>query len=362
MKRVILIIFAILLTACGGGGNNSPSSPAATILATSSMFSGKSFQTGADIITFNANGTVLGGGLNTRNEIWTINSSGQLVVYNTGKGTATFSFITGDATIGWTASITYSNGSPSAGTFVPVPTTMFTSSMLNGNSFSLSSQGMTKGTATFDSNGTFIKQDGTSSSTGTWSVNSAGQLIVILTSPTSGNINTNIITGNTGTVYSVYEVTTYASSSVANSTSTFTMTTIAGQNFTGNQLDMAIQGAGYFQITLNDGTTAYTRTGAFKKDSYGQIVTVDGYPLSPSIVLPLNFNNINIRNDGTVLVSQIGQTLQTIVGSIQLASFPNPVGLSAFGNNVYIKTIASGAPTVGTPGQNGLGNIIQGYL
>ncbi len=131
---------------------------------------------------------------------------------------------------------------------------------------------------------------------------------------------------------------------------------------TGNELDIAIEGDGFFPITLPDGTTGYTRAGAFKRDSTGQVVTSDGNPLSPSITIPSNATKINIGNDGTVSVQQAGQNAATTVGSIQLASFANPSGLSSQGKNIYLPTDASGTATTGTPGQSGLGSIAQGLL
>ncbi|MDD5286069.1 MAG: flagellar basal-body rod protein FlgG [Desulfuromonadaceae bacterium] len=131
---------------------------------------------------------------------------------------------------------------------------------------------------------------------------------------------------------------------------------------TGNELDIAIEGDGFFQITMPDGTTGYSRAGAFKRDSTGQIVTSDGNPLSPSITIPSNATKINIGSDGTVSVQQAGQTAATTVGNIQLASFSNPAGLSSQGKNIYMPTDASGAATEGSPGQNGIGTISQGLL
>jgi len=131
---------------------------------------------------------------------------------------------------------------------------------------------------------------------------------------------------------------------------------------TGNELDIAIEGDGFFQITMPDGTTGYSRAGAFKRDSTGQIVTSDGNPLSPSITIPSNATKINIGSDGTVSVQQAGQTAATTVGNIQLASFSNPAGLSSQGKNIYMPTDASGAATQGSPGQNGIGTISQGLL
>jgi flagellar basal-body rod protein FlgG len=130
----------------------------------------------------------------------------------------------------------------------------------------------------------------------------------------------------------------------------------------GNELDMAIQGDGFFQIQQPDGTTGYTRAGAFKKDSQGRVVTSDGHPLLPEIVIPANATKINIGSDGTFSAMQAGQNTPTTLGNIQLATFSNPAGLSAVGQNLFIPTDASGAATTGTPGQTGLGTIGQGFL
>ncbi|HBA70991.1 MAG: flagellar basal body rod protein FlgG [Geobacteraceae bacterium GWC2_55_20] len=131
---------------------------------------------------------------------------------------------------------------------------------------------------------------------------------------------------------------------------------------TGNELDIAIEGDGFFQIQQPDGTTGYSRAGAFKRDSQGRIVTTDGNPLLPEIVIPSNATKINIGSDGTVSVQQAGQSAPTTVGSIQLAAFSNPAGLSAQGKNIYLPSDASGTATTGTPGQNGLGTVTQGLL
>lgn len=133
-------------------------------------------------------------------------------------------------------------------------------------------------------------------------------------------------------------------------------------NQTGNELDMAIEGDGFFQIQLPDGTTAYTRSGAFKKDNTGRVVTSDGYPLLPAVTIPPNAIKTNIGNDGTVSVILGGQSTTTQLVSIQLATFPNPAGLSAQGKNLFIQSDASGAPTTGTPGQTGIGTLAQGFL
>jgi flagellar basal-body rod protein FlgG len=130
----------------------------------------------------------------------------------------------------------------------------------------------------------------------------------------------------------------------------------------GNELDMAIEGDGFFQISLPDGTAAYSRDGAFKKDSQGRMVNSDGYPLTPEIVIPSNASNVSIGNDGTVTVRQAGQDSPTTVGTIQLATFSNPAGLSSMGHNLYQPTDSSGTANTGTAGQNGIGSISQGFI
>ena len=127
-------------------------------------------------------------------------------------------------------------------------------------------------------------------------------------------------------------------------------------------LDVAIQGRGFFEIQLPDGTTAYTRDGSFTVDSQGQLVNSNGYPLQPSITIPPNTLTITIGVDGVVSALSSGATAPTQVGNIQLVDFINETGLQARGENLYLETASSGSPTPGTPGQNGLGTIIQGAL
>lgn len=127
-------------------------------------------------------------------------------------------------------------------------------------------------------------------------------------------------------------------------------------------LDVAIQGRGFFEIQLPDGTTAYTRDGSFTLDSQGQIVNSSGYALQPSISIPPNVLSITIGVDGTVSTLTSGATAPTQVGNIQLVDFVNETGLQPRGENLFLETASSGSPTPGTPGQNGLGTIIQGSL
>jgi len=131
---------------------------------------------------------------------------------------------------------------------------------------------------------------------------------------------------------------------------------------TKSPLDLAIEGKGFFQVILPNGDTAYTRAGSFQLDSSGSIVTPDGYKLSPDIVIPTDALSISIESDGTVSVMQPNQTSPTQVGSIELALFSNPGGLKGIGRNLFQETDSSGAPTTGTPGEDGLGDIGQGFL
>lgn len=131
---------------------------------------------------------------------------------------------------------------------------------------------------------------------------------------------------------------------------------------TTNQLDVAIKGKGFFQITMPDGTTAYTRDGSFKLDSTGAIVTNDGYTVQPGLTVPANAQSVTIADDGTVTVKVAGQTAATTLGQLQLASFINPQGLDPLGQNLYAQTAASGDPTTGAPAANGLGTLQQGFL
>ena len=131
---------------------------------------------------------------------------------------------------------------------------------------------------------------------------------------------------------------------------------------TGNQLDVAINGQGFLQVSLPDGTTAYTRDGSLHQDAQGAIVTSSGYPVAPAITIPSNAQTVTIGADGTVTVTQQGQAAATTVGTIQLANFINPSGLEAKGENLYVETAASGTPTTNSPGSNGLGTLKQGYV
>lgn len=131
---------------------------------------------------------------------------------------------------------------------------------------------------------------------------------------------------------------------------------------TGNALDLAISGRGYFQVLMPNGDIAYSRDGSFKMDATGQIVTNGGYPLEPAITIPQDATSISIGTDGTVSVTQPGNTAPTQVGNIQLADFPNPAGLEPVGENFYRESASSGAPNVGTPGLDSFGKVTQGAL
>ena len=132
---------------------------------------------------------------------------------------------------------------------------------------------------------------------------------------------------------------------------------------TGNPLDLAIQGQGFFQILMPNGDVAYTRSGTFHLDAQGQMVTADGNPLQPSITIPTSATTVTIGTDGTVSITQPGQTAAQQVGTIQLAQFANPGGLNSLGSNLFLPTTASGDALLGTPGgSDGLGTLQQGSL
>jgi flagellar basal-body rod protein FlgG len=131
---------------------------------------------------------------------------------------------------------------------------------------------------------------------------------------------------------------------------------------TGNSLDMVIEGKGFFQIATPDGEIAYTRAGAFKLDSEGNIVNSDGYPMEPAITIPSNTLEITISADGTVSVLQAGSSTPVDAGQMETAQFVNPGGLKAIGKNLFLPTGSSGEATTGNPGSEGLGSINQGFI
>jgi flagellar basal-body rod protein FlgG len=131
---------------------------------------------------------------------------------------------------------------------------------------------------------------------------------------------------------------------------------------TNNPLDLAIAGPGYFAVTLPSGQTAYTRAGNFKSDGSGQIVTQQGFPLDPAITIPPGSKDLKIAADGTVQVKLPGQTISQTIGQITVATFVNPEGLEAQGDNLFLQTAASGEPTVSASAADGVGAISQGFL
>lgn len=131
---------------------------------------------------------------------------------------------------------------------------------------------------------------------------------------------------------------------------------------TSNQLDVAIQGAGFFQVLQPDGTTAYTRDGSFQTDSQGQIVTSNGFVVQPAITIPANATSVTIGQDGVVTITQPGSSAPVQVGSMQLATFINPSGLESLGQNMYVESASSGTPSTNVPGTNGTGTVSQGYV
>lgn len=131
---------------------------------------------------------------------------------------------------------------------------------------------------------------------------------------------------------------------------------------TNNPLDMAIEGLGFFQITTANGNVAYTRAGTFKLNQTGQLVTSDGLLLQPAITIPQNALNISIDSSGVVSVTQPNSPTPAVVGNIQIATFQNPAGLQALGDNLFLQTGSSGTPIVGTPGLDNRGTVKQGFL
>jgi flagellar basal-body rod protein FlgG len=131
---------------------------------------------------------------------------------------------------------------------------------------------------------------------------------------------------------------------------------------TGNPYDVAVQGAGYFQIQQPDGTNAYTRSGNFSTSAQGQLVTQDGLLVLPGITIPNNAASVTINTQGQVLATVAGNVTPQTVGQLELTVFPNPAGLNSVGSNMFLETPASGTPQTGVPGSPGYGTIQQGYL
>jgi flagellar basal-body rod protein FlgG len=143
--------------------------------------------------------------------------------------------------------------------------------------------------------------------------------------------------------------------------SVYRITTQGALTNTGNQLDLAINGRGYFQVLLPTGETAYTRAGNFAVNDQGQLVTADGYLVQPAITIPQNATSVTISQTGQVQVTQPGNSTPAVIGQIQLATFVNEAGLEAQGDNLFMESAASGAPTVGNPDADGYGALMQGY-
>ena len=131
---------------------------------------------------------------------------------------------------------------------------------------------------------------------------------------------------------------------------------------TSNSLDLAVQGNGYFQLTLPSGDTAYTRDGTFAMSDAGQIVTADGYVVQPGITIPNNAKSITVNAAGQVQVTLDGQTAPATAGQLQLATFPNEAGLDSQGQNLFLQTAASGNAVTGSPGSPGFGAVQQGFV
>ena len=131
---------------------------------------------------------------------------------------------------------------------------------------------------------------------------------------------------------------------------------------TGNPLDLAIEGRGFFQILKPDGSLAYTRDGSFQVDVNGQVVNANGFQLQPTITLPTGVQGLTIGTDGIVSAVLPGDTVTTQQGTIQTADFINPTGLQAVGGNLYVETAASGSPQTGTPGLTGFGTLTNGAI
>ena len=131
---------------------------------------------------------------------------------------------------------------------------------------------------------------------------------------------------------------------------------------TSGPLDLAIEGDGFFQVTLPNGQIGYTRAGSLHRDGQGQIVTGEGYPIEPAITIPANATSVTISKDGIVSASIPGQTATQQIGTIELATFQNPAGLKAVGGNLFTVTSASGEPSVGVPGSDSRGTLAQGFV
>jgi len=131
---------------------------------------------------------------------------------------------------------------------------------------------------------------------------------------------------------------------------------------TGNTLDLAINGNGFFQVLMPDGSLAYTRDGSFQLSATGGLVTASGYPVQPAVTIPQGAQSVTVGSDGTVQVQMAGQTAPSTVGTMQLANFVNPAGLQPNGQNLLVQSAASGTAQTGGPGVNGMGTLQQGAV
>ncbi|MDP3516293.1 MAG: flagellar basal-body rod protein FlgG [Pseudohongiella sp.] len=131
---------------------------------------------------------------------------------------------------------------------------------------------------------------------------------------------------------------------------------------TGEALDLAVNGRGFFEILMPDGTSAYTRDGQFHMSADGEIVTASGHLLNPGLNVPQNAQSITIGSDGVVTARLVGQPESVNIGNLNLADFINPAGLQAIGGNLFVQTVSSGTPQQAAPGQNGMGLVVQGAL
>jgi flagellar basal-body rod protein FlgG len=127
-------------------------------------------------------------------------------------------------------------------------------------------------------------------------------------------------------------------------------------------LDLALEGRGFFQVSLPDGGVGYTRAGSFHLSAEGALVTAEGYPVEPQITIPPNATSVTVSRDGVVSATIAGQAAAQQVGTIEVASFQNPAGLRALGGNLFAVTTASGEPTTGVPGSEGMGTVAQGFV
>ncbi|GEN23635.1 flagellar basal-body rod protein FlgG [Halomonas cupida] len=131
---------------------------------------------------------------------------------------------------------------------------------------------------------------------------------------------------------------------------------------TENSRDLAINGKGFFQVVMPDGSYAYTRDGSFQLDENGQMVTANGYPVEPAIIIPDNALSVSVGEDGIVSVTEPGTSATNEVGQLTLSTFINPTGLQSIGGNLYVETASSGPANMGMPGMDGAGRLMQGYV